>query len=58
MFRRRKEEPDLNDLFSNPLFVNQGLVEGIRAALERPDLTDEDRRELEAALKNLDAGDV
>ena len=45
---------DTSDFTPDGLVI-EGLREGILAALQRDDLDPEDRKQLEAALKNLDS---
>lgn len=55
-FRRRQKEDDdsqfgkLDELVSSE---SNPVADGIRRALQRDDLTDEDRRDFEAALERL-----
>jgi hypothetical protein len=62
-FRKRPKDEDDEAQFNklNEL-VGSGdqnpVAEGIRRALQRDDLTDEDRAEFEAALKRLTSGDA
>jgi len=50
MFKRPKDDDDDSMV---ELFADQGVADGIKRALQRTDLTPEDRRELEDALKRL-----
>lgn len=62
-FRKRSKDEDDEAQFNklNEL-VGSGdrnpVADGIRRALQRDDLTDEDRVEFEAALKRLTSGDA
>lgn len=60
-FRRRQKVEDddsqfgkLDELIGGD---NNPVLDGIRRALQRDDLTDEDRAEFEAALKRLSQGE-
>ena len=64
-FKKKQKEDDdaqfsqLDELVKSPSAEEGGddpVAEGIRRALQRDDLTDEDRREFEAALKRLQEG--
>lgn len=63
MFFRKRQKDDENDSQFGALDELVGsetnpVLDGIRRALQRDDLTDEDRTEFEAALKRLSQGDA
>jgi hypothetical protein len=50
-FRKKPKDDDDNELAG--MFVDEGVASGIKRALQRTDLTPEDRKDLEDALKRL-----
>ena len=55
--KREREQAAEEAQYENPLFVDHEVAEGIRAALQRTDLTAQDRAEFEAALEKLEGGE-
>ena len=53
MFFKKRSAGDNDDDQFSELFADQGVADGIKRALQRPDLTPEDRKELEDALQRL-----